>query len=141
MNIYFACSITGGREDENIYRSIVDTLLGDGHTVPTAYLSYPEVIELEAVVNPEDVYTRDIAWIDACDTLIAEVSTPSHGVGFEIAYALNNCKPVLCCYRYGKPISKMITGNSNPLLKVKAYHTTSEATKIVRDFLKDIDTL
>ncbi len=33
MNIYFACSITGGRDFEPVYQAIVAALLADGHTV------------------------------------------------------------------------------------------------------------
>ncbi len=56
---------------------------------------------LEGQVDPGDVYERDTAWIRACDALVAEVSTPSHGVGYEVAYALSLGKPVLCVYRTG----------------------------------------
>ncbi len=86
MNIYFACSITGGREFEPAYQSITRALLEDGHAVPTAHLAGADVKALEAVVSPVEVYERDAAWIEACDVLIAEVSTPSHGVGYEIAF-------------------------------------------------------
>ena len=44
------------------------------------------------------------AYIKACDALIAEISTPSHGVGYEIGYALNLDKPVLCLHRRGVSI-------------------------------------
>ena len=105
MNIYFACSITGGRTDESKYMIIVDTLLKDGHTIPTAHLSQQDVIEMESVIGPEEVYLRDTSWIDTSNALIAEVSTPSHGVGYEIAYALHQGKHVLCIYEQDKPIS------------------------------------
>jgi len=49
MKIYFACSITGGREDELIYQEIVEALLADGHEVPTALLATPEVMLLEGI--------------------------------------------------------------------------------------------
>ena len=39
MNIYFACSITGGRDFEYVYQMIVKALTGDGHEVPTAHLA------------------------------------------------------------------------------------------------------
>ncbi len=81
MQIYFACSLTGGRQDEAVYGILVDHLLAAGHDVPTAHLARPEVMELERVVDPVDIYRRDIAWISSSDALIAEVSTPSHGVG------------------------------------------------------------
>ncbi|HEX9616146.1 MAG TPA: nucleoside 2-deoxyribosyltransferase [Anaerolineales bacterium] len=140
MNIYFACSITGGRQDELVYQAIVHTLLADGHFVPTAHLSAPEVMALESVVDPGEVFLRDVNWIDACDALIAEISTPSHGVGYEIAHALNQGKKVLCCYQEGRRISKMISGNTLPGLRIRAYRDHEEAIHIVREFLKGLPT-
>jgi len=135
MNIYFACAITGGRQFEAVYQAITRALLADGHTVPTAHLADPGVKTLEAVVSPREVYERDVAWIRACDALVAEVSTPSHGVGYEVAFALSLGKPVLCCYQAGQPVSKMITGNISPNIQVQAYQTADEAVAVIRTFL------
>lgn len=135
MNVYFSCSLTGGRQDESIYGSIVDYLLELGHEVPTAHLARPEVMDLERVVDPKEVYQRDIDWIDNCQAVVAEVSTPSHGVGYEIAYALAQGKPVLCLHHRDRPVSKMITGNSSAGLQVEAYTEGDEAKQIVEDFL------
>jgi nucleoside 2-deoxyribosyltransferase len=138
MNIYFACSITGGREFEPIYQVITRSLLADGHTVPTAHLAGADVKALEAVVSPVEVYERDAAWIEACDALVAEVSTPSHGVGYEIAFALGLGKPVLCLYQAGRPVSKMITGNTRPNLRVEAYRDAAHAAAVMRSFLSQV---
>lgn len=135
MNIYFSCSLTGGRDDQPLYAAIVDHLLALGHEVPTAHLAHPEVMAEEAVIEPQVVYQRDIAWMDGCDALIAEVSTPSHGVGYEIAYALGKGRPVLACYRAGARVSKMITGNRSPMLTVKQYHTAEDLLQAVDGFL------
>ena len=138
MNIYFACSITGGRDFEPVYQAIIAALLADGHTVPTAHLADSGVKALEATVSPRDVYERDVNWIRECETLVAEVSTPSHGVGYEIAYALSIGKSVLCIYQEGRPISKMLSGNSQPCLQVSQYHNTNDAIGIIRSFLLHI---
>ena len=114
MNIYFACSITGGREFEADYQEIVAALTADGHEIPTSHLAQSDVMENERKLTPQDVYERDINWIKNCDVLIAEVSVPSHGVGYEIGFALNIGKPVLCLYQKDRRVSKMITGNSDP---------------------------
>jgi 2'-deoxynucleoside 5'-phosphate N-hydrolase len=135
MNIYFACSITGGREFEPIYRAITAALLADGHEVPTAHLAEASVKLLEGKVTPGEIYERDTAWIRACEVLVAEVSTPSHGVGYEVAYALSLNKPVLCVYREGQPISKMLSGNSHPAISVKSYRDAEEAVELIRGFL------
>ena len=132
MNIYFACSITGGREFEPVYQAITSALLADGHTVPTAHLADPGVTALEAAVQPREVYERDVAWIRACDALVAEVSTPSHGVGYEVAFALGLGKPVVCLYREGRKVSKMLTGNTHPRLQVKTYLDVEQALTAVR---------
>jgi 2'-deoxynucleoside 5'-phosphate N-hydrolase len=137
MNIYFACSITGGREFESIYRAITEALLSDGHEVPTAHLADSKVKVFEGQVASREVYERDTAWIRTCKALVAEVSTPSHGVGYEVAYALSLGKPVLCVYREGQPVSKMLTGNSNTTITVKSYRNSEEAIGVIRSFLKD----
>ena len=138
MNIYFACSITGGRTDESKYMVIVDTLLKEGHTIPTAHLSQQDVVELESVIEPEEVYLRDTSWIDTSNAIIAEVSTPSHGVGYEIAYALHQGKHVLCIYDQDKPISKMLSGNTHPNICVKPYQNSNDMVQIIRIFLEEL---
>jgi len=138
MNIYFACSITGGRRDEAIYQRIVEALLADGHEVPTAMLARSDVTSKERVVDPIEVYQRDTAWIKACDALIAEVSTPSHGVGYEIGHALNLEKPVLCLHRRDVDISKMISGNLHPKLQIKPYEGWEELKGILQAFLDSL---
>jgi len=135
MNIYFSCSLTGGRNDEAVYAAIVAHLLGRGHDVPTAHLADPKVMDLEKIVEPAEIYARDTAWIEACDAVIAEVSTPSHGVGYEIAYALGLGKPVLCCFRRGARVSKMITGNDSPGLELLEYAAADQALAAIDEFL------
>jgi len=136
MNIYFACSITGGRDFEPVYQRITAELLAGGHEVPTAHLAERRVKELEKHADPVEIYERDTGWIRACDALVAEVSTPSHGVGYEVAYALSLGKPVLCVFRQGMPLSKMLSGNSHPSISVKSYRDPEEAIAIIRRFLQ-----
>jgi len=138
MNIYFACSITGGREFEHIYQALVSDLLRNGHEIPTAHLADSAVMDLESIVSPQDVYTRDIEWILAADALLAEVSVPSHGVGYEVRVALGAHKPVLCLYQEGRRISKMISGNPDPALEVRMYQDAGEAIRLAREFVRSL---
>lgn len=138
MNIYFACSITGGRDFERVYQDLTAALIMDGHEVPTAHLAESSVLSLEAVVAPREVYERDVTWIRAARALVAEVSVPSHGVGYEIGVALNAGKPVLCLFQEGRKISKMISGNPFPQLQVKAYRDSAQAIELMRKFLSGL---
>lgn len=138
MNIYFACSITGGRQDELVYQRLVSALQKYGHEVPTALLASPDVMPLEGIVSAEDVYSRDVGWITECDMLLAEVSTPSHGVGYEIGLALSLGKKVLCLYRKGGKVSKMILGNPHPQLTVHAYDSPDQAVDLLSTYLENL---
>ena len=138
MNIYFACSITGGREFEPVYQDLTKALLADGHDVPTAHLAASNVVSLEAVVDPREVYERDVNWIRAARAVVAEVSVPSHGVGYEIGFALGAGKPVLCLLQEGHKVSKMISGNSHPHLQLKAYRDSAQAVELMRKFLAEL---
>jgi 2'-deoxynucleoside 5'-phosphate N-hydrolase len=135
MNIYFACSITGGREFEAVYQTIVRALVEDHHTIPTAHLAEAGALAFEAVIDPQEVYARDTTWIRDCDVLVAEVSVPSHGVGYEIAFSLALGKPVLALHQEGRKVSKMISGNPDLNLSVKCYKTPEDAVLQVRNFL------
>lgn len=138
MKIYFSCSITGGRNDQPDYERLVNALLADGHRIPTAHLADADILSLEQVVEAEEVYRRDVEWVTGCDVLLAEVSTPSHGVGYEIALAESLGKPVFCCYRNGSRVSKMILGNTSKRFQVFGYSNINEAIDEVRVFLKNI---
>jgi nucleoside 2-deoxyribosyltransferase len=133
--IYFACSIVGGRQDEAVYQQLVAALLADGHEVPTAMNAGAGWQTMEGSPDPNEVYHRDTGWIDESAAVVAEVSTPSHGVGYEISYALDRGKPVLCLYRHGVRVSKMLTGNTIPGIEVRDYADAAEAIRLMRTFL------
>lgn len=139
MNIYFSCSITGGRSDEETYRILVDELLGQGHTVPTAHLSLSSVVDMESSADAREIFLRDMGWLENCDAVVAEVSTPSHGVGYEIAAALGLMKPVFCCYKTGRKVSKIITGNNSGKITLCEYNNKEELLFYLHKFLLSIE--
>ena len=65
-----------------------------------------------------------------------EVSTPSLGVGYEYAYAVQRGKPVLCVYRAGLRMSKMLLGNPATNLMVATYQSETELNETVDTFLE-----
>ncbi len=141
MNIYFSCSITGGRQDQEIYKTITKMLTSAGHTVPTIHLADSNIMDLEKSISPQAVFLRDSKWVAECDALVAEVTTPSHGVGYEIALALFLKKPVLCCYRKGSRVSKMLTGNTLPGFNQMTYETIEDLHNGLGTFLSTLQTM
>src|SRR5664279_6216711 len=135
MNLYFSCSLTGGRCDQPVYAALVAHLQALGHRVLTAHLAAEAVTAEDGGVSAEEVFERDTAWIRECDAVIAEVSTPSHGVGFEVAYALERGKPVLCLAQEGVRISKMLTGIRQAGFAFATYATPEDALTRMEVFL------
>ncbi len=135
MKIYFSGSISGGREYETIYQHLVARLQALGHNVLSAHVADPIALEREKDAAPRDVFERDVTWVDECEAMIAEVSTPSLGVGYEYGRAVQAGKPVLCVYRSGLRISKMITGNPAPNLTVATYTSEAELDERIDAFL------
>jgi nucleoside 2-deoxyribosyltransferase len=135
MRVYFSCSLTGGRQDQPIYSALVRHMQSLGHQVLTAHLADPDVMAQDARLDAPAVYVRDVAWLEACDAFVAEVTTPSHGVGFEFATAVRLGKPSLCLHRSGVRVSKMITGCPGPGLRIAAYDCAEDAQGLVADFL------
>ena len=138
MDLYFSCSLTGGRQDQPAYAAMVAHLQAQGHAVFTAHLAQAATLGVaeEAGLDARVVYARDVRWLDAAQAVIAEVSTPSHGVGYEIAYALLQGKPVLALYRAGARVSKMLLGNDHPGMTVRGYGEAGEAVRVMEAFLR-----
>ncbi|MEI7962017.1 MAG: nucleoside 2-deoxyribosyltransferase [archaeon] len=42
------------------------------------------------------IFDRDVAWIKEADLVVAEVSMPSVGVGYEIGFAESLGKKIIC---------------------------------------------
>ena len=135
MKIYYSCSVSGGRQDLDIFASMIKLLKEMGHTVPTEYLGRADLLALLEPMSDQEVFEQDVSWLKDSDMVVAEVSTPSHGVGYEIALALVLNKPVLCLYKAGVNVSKMISGNTHPNFAIKPYADLTEAKEIITSFI------
>ena len=137
MKIYFAGSIRGGRDDATLYRRII-TLLSEYGEVLTEHVGSEELTPSgEENLSDEGIYARDAAWLAEADVVVAEVTTPSHGVGYEIGQAEAMGKPVLCIYRpsAGRRLSAMLAGNS--ALQCEAYESLKELRPTLEHFLRE----
>lgn len=113
--IYFSGAITGGRDDVPLYRRFVSALEEAGHRVLAGAVTSEGVTSAGEPVDPRAVFQRDLDWIDQADIVVAEVSTPSHGVGYEIATARYRFgTPVICLWRPSRTrrCSAMLSGDA-----------------------------
>ncbi len=135
MKIYFSGSIAGGRAYLDTYKKIV-AHLKKHHEVLTEHIVYDDIFTFEKDETANDIYARDIGWLDESDCVIAEISHPSLGVGYEICYAEKAGKPVLCLYHDGLFVSRMITGISAANVHSSAYRDEQELFHLIDKFLE-----
>ena len=137
LKIYFAGSIRGGRNDTALYLNIINELKKYGEVL-TEHIG-DDTLRSEGEQNLSDgyIHDRDIDWIKASDIVIAEVTTPSLGVGYEIASAINFGKPIFCLFNSskGNSLSAMIRGSDK--VKVIDYENIEEIMKILPEIVDD----
>ena len=132
--VYFAGSIRGGREDADVYKRIID-YINRTDTVLTEHIGLGS-LSVKARTKEDDVhiYERDTEWLRSSDVLIAECTNPSHGVGYELAYAEARNIPVHIFYDKRKAnISAMLNGNA--YFKVYPYENEAEICPVLDKIL------
>ena len=134
MTIYFAGSISGGRGDQAIYAQIIELLKQHG-TVLTEHFGDASLTSAGENLADRDIHDRDLEWLRKADVLVAEVTTPSLGVGYEIGRAVEWGKRVICLYRPSpeRRLSGMIAGCAGTT--VHAYEDPSELPAILQHAL------
>ena len=138
MKIYFAGAIRGGRDDAKLYGEII-AYLGNKGRVLTEHVGDKNINSMgEKGGIDAAIYQRDIQWLQSADVLVAEVTTPSLGVGYELGIAEKLKKPVLCLYRPSKSkrLSAMVKGNNQ--LFNQEYHSLEDARSCIDVFFKNL---
>ena len=126
MKVYFAGSIRGGRTDIGLYQRMIG-YIRRRHTVLTEHVGD---LRLQEADTDEAIYAQDTAWLREADVVIAECTTPSLGVGYELAYAEAQGKPAHILYDRGRThLSAMLTGDA--YFRLHPYETETEIYPIL----------
>jgi len=137
MKIYLACSIRGGRNDAETYAELASHI--KLRAILLTELFADKELTSQGMDKPDDlIWQTDIDWIKETDAVIAEVTNPSLGVGYEIAKAEEWGKPVLALYHpfEDRRLSAMIVGS--PKTEVVYYNNLVEAKTAINDFINNI---
>ncbi|XP_041472444.1 putative 2'-deoxynucleoside 5'-phosphate N-hydrolase 1 [Lytechinus variegatus] len=141
LKIYFGRSIRGGQkeEDAKVFSLLVRELKKYGEVLTEKFGDDKAIQKEDEVTSDEAIYQADIKLIDQADVMVAEVSNPSIGVGYEIGRAHDGKKKILCLYRpegAPKKLSAMIRGADGvDNLTVKDYDI-SDISNILTDYFK-----
>ena len=137
MKIYFAGSIRGGRDEEDNYLKIINYLSKFGEVL-TEHVGHKNIENNETKKSDSYIFERDISWLKSSDIMVADVTVPSLGVGYEIGFAETVNIPILSLYnpKNKKSLSAMISGNKN--LVWKEYNSIEEAELLIKKFISSI---
>lgn len=135
--VYFACSIRGGRDDAETYKLLVNKIKKYAHVLSEVFADQ-NLTASGMNKSSGDIWSNDIKWIGQADAIIAEVTNPSLGVGYEIAKAEKMNKPILCLYRStpDKKLSAMIHGS--PHASVFEYENIGSAEHAISNFIGEL---
>jgi len=130
IKIFFTGSIRGGRADQPQYADILEILkqLGTVLSGPIADEALSDYGETD--ITNEEIHNRELEALTKSDLVVAEVTTPSLGVGYIIKEATTLNKKIIALYNGDDTLklSAMIKGNKN--IKVFAYKTPEDLENI-----------
>jgi nucleoside 2-deoxyribosyltransferase len=133
--VYFACSIRGGG-DTSLYLSILGAIKTAGGDILSKVFVHDAINYGGSPLPSDEIYKRDTEMIHDCDVMIAEVTNPSLGVGYELAYAEKLGRPILCLFNKtsDKQLSAMVAGNNYNTVE---YTLPEDITETVRRFMQE----
>ncbi|XP_061546295.1 2'-deoxynucleoside 5'-phosphate N-hydrolase 1 isoform X2 [Phycodurus eques] len=138
MKIYFCGSIRGGRDDACVYEHVVKTL-GKFGKVLTEHVGDSELTDTGEESQDVAIHDRDMEWLRQADVVVAEVTQPSLGVGYELGHAYLMRKRMLCLFRpsAGRTLSAMIRGAADgERMLVMDYNGEDDVDNILDNFFK-----
>lgn len=139
MKIYFAAPVTNKISNVTLYNRIIKHLNRYG-TVLNEKIGDKNFWKKRKKKNcsKREVHDFDLKLLLKSDVVVAEVSTPSLGVGYEIGRAIERKKPVLALYnkKLEKQLSPMIIGSAN--IVSWSYHTFADIKSAINKFFNSL---
>ncbi|MBA7519367.1 2'-deoxynucleoside 5'-phosphate N-hydrolase 1 [subsurface metagenome] len=130
MKIYFAASIRGGQDYARDYKTIISQLSAYGKVL-TEHIGENKLDDQGENISDTAIFERDTGWLRESDIIVAEVTQPSLGVGYEIALGESLGIRIICLFKQKSGnLSAMIKGNRK--LEVLEYTSVDELPAIFK---------
>lgn len=124
MKVYFSASISGDEAVSKRYTSIIETLKSLRHEVLQYSSVSPQEMMQKSDAEIQSDHKRLSQYMRQADVYVADITKASVGVGYEIAQALADKKPVLVLIHESEPYKSRATlmGNPSKLIKYTKYN-------------------
>jgi hypothetical protein len=154
MNIYFTTSFRNAEENTEKVETIINHIKAKGdkvhkrtvHVTEDDFKKYEKsighVVEL-TTKDLTDTYNTILKKIRSSDAVIADTSTSSSSVGYELAIAQTERKPILVLHdsKNIEYLADVVSGNTSKLLSIKTLSSTDNIGRIIDDFLVEAKSL
>lgn len=137
--VFLSIPVQGARLRNRTYEVLMDVLVKMDVLVLNPEVMNPPVPTEVKKYSPSSIHHHNIGLLQHAHLLIAEITAPSLGVGYEIAIASTIGIPILCLYQCSKEqrVSLMVRGAAGPQLRVLPYDKPSDLHRIVASALID----
>jgi 2'-deoxynucleoside 5'-phosphate N-hydrolase len=140
MKIYLTTSFRHKENIEEIITKVINYSRNEGHSINDIFPIFENDTDERPIQGKSiEDSNKVVKYIKNADIVVAELSHPSSGVGFEISLALTEKKPVLVLVHGQNKanLSALIKNNSSKYLTVKSYTSASEIEGVLKYFFKD----
>jgi 2'-deoxynucleoside 5'-phosphate N-hydrolase len=138
MQIFVAGAVTGGRPQIDALRHIVTAIQDSGHEPVNTHIAKQNIAAYQHGMDAVCIWAKARAVLKEAAAVIAEVSTPSTGLGYELCLAAEMLgKPVLCLYKADTEISPVISGTQVATLRLAPWQNGTEIEKACQTFLRE----
>ena len=118
MTVYFTASVSGKKDLMEQYKAIVNVLKTKGNEVISEHVLNVSPTDLNTETEEDRVSQNKqlTKWLNQADIIVAEVSSPSVSVGYEIALGLDKSKPVFVVHQASTPPPALVGEKSERFL-------------------------
>lgn len=139
MIVHFTCSRKSVLTDIERLRAILKIITQEKHELAREWIedAHAQMLNKHRR-NISAVYQRSMEEVAKADVMIAEVSSSSFGVGYQVANAIQQKKPILLLSREDVDNDSLVRGLDNAVVTYSEYND-SNLEDIIKGFLRDND--
>ncbi|MFA6098623.1 MAG: hypothetical protein WCV50_02520 [Patescibacteria group bacterium] len=138
MRTYFFSPLISTTELDQNYKKIVETLRQSGVFVVASSNENNTDFKKEEL---EQMTEAGEILLDKMDCLIVEASQPDQEIGYLLAYAISQKKPLLYLYQKGTPekvAHGYLTKKNTPEFMVMKSYSKNDLAQVVGDFINEV---
>lgn len=142
MKVHFIASRQTLENDIEQLRNSIDFIKKSGHAIAHDWIEEAFKREVQARIPAADwnqIYQDNLGAIAQADVIVAEATYENFAIGYQVASAVQQKKPVLVLRHETADKNAFVTGVEDGWVKHRQYSSSTNLEEILHDFLKEND--